>query len=481
MTARRCSLRGSLVLALFVGCSITSVVADAAHPEQIARGEKLFLHQWSMGDELSPLGDGLGPLHNERSCAACHMQGGVGGAGPADKDVDLISVTVPGSKGAKGRRTRIKAAQLLSQVHPAFADDRGNLVTNMVLHRFGGVDYEVWRYKFMAGEYWENAADDGTGPKKRKTSEAKRFDAKKGSGGVTELGEMEGIVFAMSRRSTPALVGAGLIDSISEETLRQVGIENKTRGAKVRGRVPISNQGRAGRFGWRGQTNTLEQFVLTACAHELGLNLKDHQQPVSPVARHYKIDDFDMDDHQCDDLVEYVKNLPRPVQIVPDNVQDRLLVESGEQIFSNVGCADCHRPKLGEVTGIYSDMLLHDMGSSLSDPVPSIPATSTRVVQSGGGGYSGGSSDIEEFVSPGAMALARQEWRTPPLWGVRDSAPYLHDGRAATLEQAIALHGGEAEYSVEQYFAMSAGHRARLLAFLNTLAAPVETTSLASK
>jgi hypothetical protein len=38
-----------------------------------------------------------------------------------------------------------------------------------------------------------------------------------------------------------------------------------------------------------------------------------------------------------------------------------------------------------------------------------------------------------------------QEWRTPPLWGLSDSAPYLHDGRAETVLEAIAQHGGEAE------------------------------------
>jgi len=27
-----------------------------------------------------------------------------------------------------------------------------------------------------------------------------------------------------------------------------------------------------------------------------------------------------------------------------------------------------------------------------------------------------------------AVAATAQEWRTPPLWGVRDSGPYLHDG-----------------------------------------------------
>jgi len=29
------------------------------------------------------------------------------------------------------------------------------------------------------------------------------------------------------------------------------------------------------------------------------------------------------------------------------------------------------------------------------------------------------------------------EWRTPPLWGVADSAPYLHDGRAATSKTPL--------------------------------------------
>ena len=34
---------------------------------------------------------------------------------------------------------------------------------------------------------------------------------------------------------------------------------------------------------------------------------------------------------------------------------------------------------------------------------------------------------------------------TARLWGVADSAPYLHDGRATTLADAIRMHGGEAE------------------------------------
>ena len=71
-----------------------------------------------------------------------------------------------------------------------------------------------------------------------------------------------------------------------------------------------------------------------------------------------------------------------------------------------------------------------------------------------------------------SSGASRQEWRTPPLWGVRDSGPYLHDGRAETLEQAIALHGGEGRHTALRYFALSPGGRATVIAFLKSLIAP---------
>ena len=64
------------------------------------------------------------------------------------------------------------------------------------------------------------------------------------------------------------------------------------------------------------------------------------------------------------------------------------------------------------------------MGEKLSDP----------------GDYYGEDSDS-------LGAAKRGEWRTPPLWGFRDSAPYLHDGRAQDLAQAVALHGGQGAIS----------------------------------
>ena len=64
------------------------------------------------------------------------------------------------------------------------------------------------------------------------------------------------------------------------------------------------------------------------------------------------------------------------------------------------------------------------------------------------------------------------EWRTPPLWGCRDSAPYLHDGRAATLRDAIALHGNEASKSMSAFNDIPSDQKEVVIVFLKSLRAP---------
>ena len=61
------------------------------------------------------------------------------------------------------------------------------------------------------------------------------------------------------------------------------------------------------------------------------------------------------------------------------------------------------------------------------------------------------------------------DFRTAPLWGGRFSAPYLHDGRAASLEEAILAHGGEALPSALKFQGLDATQRAALVAYLNSL------------
>ena len=114
-------------------------------------------------------------------------------------------------------------------------------------------------------------------------------------------------------------------------------------------------------------------------------------------------------------------------------------------------------PKLGDVDGIYSDLLLHNMGHELSDS----------------GSYTVLEPEIaSKDKSKQPRAANELEWRTPPLWGLRDSAPYLHDGRAATVADAVALHGGEGMAAARAYQRLSEKERQQVELFLKSLAAP---------
>ena len=61
---------------------------------------------------------------------------------------------------------------------------------------------------------------------------------------------------------------------------------------------------------------------------------------------------------------------------------------------------------------------------------------------------------------------------TARLWGIADTAPYLHDARALTLTDAIQMHGGEAQASADAFAALYPAQVVDLLAFLHTLRTP---------
>jgi CxxC motif-containing protein (DUF1111 family) len=85
-------------------------------------------------------------------------------------------------------------------------------------------------------------------------------------------------------------------------------------------------------------------------------------------------------------------------------------------------------------------------------------------------------SDLKRHHMGAALAERRADggvdadvFLTRPLWGIARSRPYLHDGRAPTLEDAILLHGGEAQASRDAFAALSEADRAPLRVFLTSL------------
>ena len=446
----------SLVLALLTGISSLSLHAE----DEV--GRKLFVDRWSAHDKRSFQGDGLGPMHNATSCAACHHQAGPGGGGAGQHNVQLLSVVPvdPHKAGAKDLSKRLIA------LHPGFKIDGSDQARpNIVLHRFGAEgDYFDFRAKLLGIE--EPRAD--VDPARRAVVAVALAKRRRNIPPVEALPPVHGIAFTLSQRNTPALWGAGLIDAISDTVIKENAESQKLASPEVAGRAPRATGGGVGRFGWRGQTDSLRQFVMIACANELGLQTKDHPQPLNPLSSEYRLAGHDMSDTEIDAMVRFVGNLAKPIEVKPATPLATERARKGEEVFNHIGCAVCHPRELGKVGGLFSDLLLHDLGPSLSDPVE--PNPDVDIVERRGFGYSGTGSIFTEKERPDATLP--QQWRTPPLWGVRDSAPYLHDGRAATLLAAITQHGGQAAASTSKFNALTSVDRICLIGFLETLQAP---------
>jgi CxxC motif-containing protein (DUF1111 family) len=408
---------------------------------RLARGQDLFLHKWTADDPLAAGGDGLGPVHNAVSCVACHRLGGAGGAGPNQNNVHLL--TVADSK----RHRRTADSKPLKEIHPGL----GGASRTVVLHHFSTLPgYDAWRQELLGQNRSRRRRKDDNSPIKRLPLHA-------------------GHQFLLSQRNTPALFGAGLIDAIPDEVLQNTARRQQRSGSPVSGRVAPLGGGRLGKFGWRGQTATLRDFVFGACANELGLEVPDQKQGADPRVPAHRPGGYDLSHQQCEELLAFVADLPAPGRRKVNDVA-ATTINYGEGLLHSIGCTQCHPRRLGEVEGIYSDLLLHDMGPQLADPLPAAPQ-SVRVGKTlSGGGYFGGAVLVDELAT--VKTNVHQEWRTPPLWGAGASAPYLHDGRAATLAAAIALHGGEAAASANAFRSLPAADRAALVTFLQSLTAP---------
>jgi len=450
-----------VALAAWAAC--VAGTRPALAEDKVQQGRELFAHEWTENDPLSPDGDGLGPMYNAKSCVACHSQGGMGGAGAAEHNVSLLAVVTENTDSTPRERTAIRARA--AKTYPTFGVDC-NAPASLVLHQFSSEPrYERWRLGIVESKgspLEERSRKPVTGYVALQNLVTRSF--------IVDSMPNNGYLMRLIQRNTPALFGARLVDSIPDETLLKLAKDQAERYPGIEGRVGRTRGGKVGKFGWRGQSATLQDFVLTACAVELGLQNADHPQAANPLLRRPTKSGNDLTKDQCDALIAYVASLPAPREVVPSVESEAGWRKHGEKLFESSGCTACHVRDLGEVEGIYSDLLLHDMGPGLDDPVPAFLERSERSSHSASG-------DSPVYGSPGDFFVdvpprLRREWKTPPLWGVRDSAPYLHDGRARTLADAIAAHGGEAELSMRKYKALDYVERSHLLVFLNSLAAP---------
>ncbi|MCG8673195.1 MAG: DUF5010 C-terminal domain-containing protein, partial [Pseudomonadales bacterium] len=267
---------------------------------------------------------------------------------------------------------------------------------------------------------------------------------------------------SFSARTAPSLIGVGLIDAISDETLMELADPNDKDGDGISGKArivfdPVSGTERVGRFGWQAGVASLRYQIAAALNGDMGVTsslFPELECGSSQITCNQVKDNrgIEMSDANMDRLEVYNALLGVPPR---RNFNDGA-VNRGETIFRDIGCNDCHVeqivtgdnhkfPELNNQTIMpYSDFLLHDMGEGLA-------AT---------------------FAEEGTL---NTEWRTAPLWGISRSEDihgdpqYLHDGRARNLHDAIMWHGGEAEESKQSYAGRSSSDQSALRQFLESL------------
>jgi CxxC motif-containing protein (DUF1111 family) len=261
----------------------------------------------------------------------------------------------------------------------------------------------------------------------------------------------------------PANTGLGFLDAVSDATLLALADENDADGDGISGRpnwiyIPpycaerpntVHRSGKyIGRFGKKAAVYDLLQQTVNAYNQDMGIN---------STYEHYNTyngqdADPEVTNQTVQDLVFYLQALKAPIQ----RIQNDPDVQAGKQIFLTINCGKCHVPQMqtgnfpvaalsNKTFFPYSDFLLHDMGPGLND------------------GYTEGTA-------------LPSEWRTPPLWGLGLSKNsqggryfLLHDGRAGSIEEAILLHGGEAQQSKTSFQQLEAGDKIKIIKFLESL------------
>ncbi|HET9325575.1 MAG TPA: di-heme oxidoredictase family protein [Candidatus Eisenbacteria bacterium] len=273
-----------------------------------------------------------------------------------------------------------------------------------------------------------------------------------------------------SRRLPPPVFGVGLIEAIPVADVLAHADEADANGDGISGRpnwvqpaefVPAHEPGggtgpQLGRFSRKAQVSSLIEQTVAAYAEDIGITsdfrtVENYDPLASPAnAAADRVSDPELPAADVIAVVTYLRLLAPPAPGAMNASRER-----GRTVFASVGCASCHVPVLrtgpskiralaNRDVALYSDLLLHDMGDGLADYRPD------------------GSAD-------------GREWRTTPLWGLRvmreflnGEAFLLHDGRARSVDQAIRLHGGEAQAARDGFIALPESDRKALLDFVES-------------
>ena len=183
------------------------------------------------------------------------------------------------------------------------------------------------------------------------------------------------------------------------------------------------------------------------------------------------------------DLAEwFMLNAPRPAFAGTPHQYRK-----GVDMLEDLGCAECHVPRweIHEKHGPFAgDRRFFDLDVAWNAKQQRLEGRLDRLYTIRGGRYE---RFFDFFLVDGLFTDFRHHdlgedaheidfggtvntlFRTPPLWGLGSSFPYMHDGQSLTVHDAILRHGGDAADSARAYKKLGKGKQRQLLAFLDRL------------
>lgn len=224
-------------------------------------------------------------------------------------------------------------------------------------------------------------------------------------------------------------------------------------------------------FGRKGEFATVRGFDIDAMLFHFGM------EPVEKVGENIDSDGDGVINEiligEISALSIFNTHLERPF------MEKNKKMDAGFKVFDDIGCSGCHIPTINTI----SRELTYSFPEVPEDPSANIFFSSDLSRAPAGFDRSHGGISVPLFAD-----LKRHDmgpdlaesfghrldamFTTARLWGVADTAPYMHDGRALTLGEAILMHGGEAQDERDAFTALSETDKASLLNFLLGLRTP---------
>ncbi|HTG32051.1 MAG TPA: di-heme oxidoredictase family protein [Thermoanaerobaculia bacterium] len=272
-------------------------------------------------------------------------------------------------------------------------------------------------------------------------------------------------------RSSLNILGDGFVEAIADATFTSIQTAQPSGRKGTIIRVPVleaPGTTRIARFGWKNQQASLLSFAADAYLNEMGIT--SPLQPTENTSMGASVAAFDTvpDPEEAatgtapfGPDVEAFARFMRSTKVPPRDTALAATADAvaGANLFTSIGCASCHTATIttapagtvingnkftvpaalgDKIIHPYSDFMLHDVG------------TGDGIIQNGG-------------------AVSQFKMRTPPLWGLRTRARFMHDLFNTTRTNAIQRHTNEAEPVIQNYLNLSVTQQNQIGTFLNSL------------